>query len=98
MVTYEQACDIAASVFPDHPFSAAYEYPGGWYFNVEDKGWMEGEPTNKFGPSIIVHKSDGEWKYFNVGNPEFFDVLGKRAAVALPDKYAAMIRPKHNAG
>ena len=98
MVTYEQACDIAASVFPGNPFSAAHEYPGGWYSNVEDEGWMEGEPTNKFGPSMIVHKSDGEWKYFDVGNPEFHEALSTRKPVALPEKYATIIRPKHNAG
>ena len=98
MVTYEQACDIVAAACPGAVFSSAYEYPGGWYFNVKPSGWTEDQPVNPFGVSAIIHKSDGEWKYFNVGNPEFFDVLGKRAAVALPDKYAAMIRPKHNAG
>ncbi len=97
MVTYEQACDIAASVFPGHPFSAAFEYAGGWYFNVEDKGWVLGDSTNVFGPSVIVHKSNGEWKYFNVGNPEFHEALSTRKPVALPEKYAALIRPKGDA-
>lgn len=30
--------------------------------------------------------------------PEFLDVLGIMKRIALPDKYAEMIRPKHNAG
>ena len=83
MITYEQACDIVASAFPGAVFSAAFEYPGGWVINVE--------------PSVIVHRSDGEWKYFDVGNPEFLDVLGIMKRIALPDKYAAMIRPKGDA-
>ena len=48
--------------------------------------------------SVIVHKSDDKWDYFDVGNPEFLDVLGIMKRIALPDKYAEMIRPKHNAG
>lgn len=98
MVTYEQACDIAASAFPGAVFSAAFEYPGGWVINVEPHEWTEDQPVNPFGVSAIIHRSDGEWKYFNVGNPEFLDVLGIMKRIALPDKYAEMIRPKHNAG
>ena len=84
MITYEQACDIVASAFPGAVFSAAFEYPGGWVINVEPHGWTEDQPVNPFGVSVIVHRSDGEWKYFDVGNPEFLDVLGimKRIAFA----------------
>ena len=78
MITYEQACDIVASAFPGAVFSAAFEYPGGWVINVEPHGWTEDQPVNPFGVSVIVHRSDGEWKYFDVGNPEFLDVLGCR--------------------
>ena len=98
MVTYEQACDIAASVFPGSPLSDAFEYSGGWVYNTQAQGWMEGQPKDEFGVSIIVHKADGEWKYFNVGNPEFLDVLDVLEPVALPEKYAALIRPKGDAG
>lgn len=97
MITYEQACDIAASAFPGAVFSAAFEYPGGWHFNVESKGWTTDQVPNEFGAAVIVHKSDGEWKYFNVGNPEFFDVLEQSKRVPLPEKYAAMIRPNGDA-
>ena len=97
MVTYEQACDIVASAFPGAVFSAAYEYPGGWFFNVEPSGWTEDQPVNPFGVSAIIHKDDGEWTYFDVCNPEFLDVLGIMKRIALPDKYAAMIRPKGDA-
>ena len=97
MVTYEQACDIVAAAFPGAVFSSAYEYPGGWYFNVEPSGWMEDQPVNPFGVSAIIHKADGEWEYFNVGNHEFLDVLGVAKPVALPEKYAAMIRPNGDA-
>ncbi|MEJ5921066.1 hypothetical protein [Bifidobacterium thermophilum] len=98
MITYEQACDIAASAFPGAVFSAAFEYPGGWVINVESHGWTEDQPVNEFGVSVIVHRSDGKWDYFDVGNPEFLDVLGIMKRIALPDKYVEMIRPKHNAG
>ena len=97
MVTYEQACDIVAAAFPGAVFSAAYEYSGGWYLNVEPSGWTEDQPVNPFGVSAIIHKDDGEWKYFNVGNPEFFDVLEQSKRVPLPEKYAAMIRPNGDA-
>ena len=82
---------------PGAVFSAAYEYPGGWYFNIEPSGWTEDQPVNPFGVSAIIHKDDGEWKYFNVGNPEFFDVLEQSKRVPLPEKYAAMIRPNGDA-
>lgn len=98
MVTYEQACDIAASVFPGSPFSDAFEYSDGWVYNTQAPGWMEGQPKDEFGVSIIVHKADGEWKYFDVGNPEFFDVLDVLKPIVLPEKYATIIHPKHNAG
>ena len=98
MITYEQACDIVAAAFPGAVFSAAYEYPGGWYFNVEPSGWTEDQPVNPFGVSAIIHKDDGEWKYFDVGNPEFHEALSTRKPVALPEKYAALIRPKGDAG
>ena len=83
---------------PGAVFSAAYEYPGGWYFNIEPSGWTEDRPVNPFGVSVIVHRSDGEWKYFNVGNPEFFDAFDVLKPIALPEKYAALIRPKGDAG
>lgn len=79
-------------------FSAAYEYPGGWYFNVEPSGWTEDQPVNPFGVSAIIHKADGEWKYFNVGNPEFHEAPSTCKPVALPEKYAALIRPRGDAG
>lgn len=97
MITYEQACDIVASAFPGDVFSAAFEYSGGWVINVEPHGWTEDQPVNPFGVSVIVHRSDGEWKYFDVGNPEFFDVLEQSKRVPLPEKYAAMIRPNGDA-
>ncbi len=53
---------------------------------------------NPFGVSAIIHKDDGEWKYFDVGNPEFHEALSTRKPVALPEKYAALIRPKGDAG
>lgn len=84
--------------FPGSPLSDAFEYSDGWVFNTQASGWMEGQPKDEFGVSIIVHKADGEWKYCDVGNPEFLDIPGMMKRIALPDKYAAMIRPKHNAG
>ena len=98
MVTYEQACDIALSGFNGAVLSDAFVYSGGWVFNIQSHGWTEDVPRNRFGVSVIVHKSDGKLDYFDVGNPEFLDVLGIMKRIALPDKYAAMIRPKHNAG
>lgn len=64
MVTYEQACDIAASVFPGSPLSDAFEYSGGWVYNTQAQGWTEGQPRYEFGVSIIVHKADGVWKHY----------------------------------
>lgn len=60
MVTYEQACDIVAAAFPGAVFSSAYEYPGGWYFNVEPSGWMEDQPVNPFGVGTAVVILDQE--------------------------------------
>ena len=70
-------------------FSATYEYPGGWYFNVEPSGWTEDQPVNPFGVSAIIHKADGEWKYFNVGNPSFM----KRSALASRLRFRRSMRP-----
>jgi|GEM_PF-5561481 hypothetical protein len=44
MVTYEQACDIVAAAFPGAVFSAAYEYPGGWFSTSSPAG---GRKTNR---------------------------------------------------
>lgn len=77
---------------PDNTSSTSQNEP------TQAQGWTEGQPRYEFGVSIIVHKADGEWKYFDVGNPEFLDVLDVLEPVALPEKYAALIRPKGDAG
>lgn len=94
-ITYERACDIALSAFHGAVLSDAFAYPDGWVFNVESHGWTEDQSRNEFGASVIVHKADGKWKRFNVGNPEFLDVLDAMDRVALPEKHAATIRRKH---
>lgn len=69
MLGAEHVVDGDGERVPVAVFSAAYEYPGGWYFNVEPSGWTEDRPVTPFSVSAIIHKADGEWKYFNVGNP-----------------------------